>query len=265
MEPFEPPSDIQYEPPMNRRQNQGIPEPPLDDPDRTMGLVTAIIRTVQQVYFSPQDFFRGIRDDRSPVPAVLWAVALYSLGGIIQNFFNYLSGANDAQFAQFNAMFQQLLGQSGSSLSPDEFMKTVQILTILLVPIFSFLVLFMMVILHFIAGKVLGIAERSFDVYLRVVSYSFTAYMINLIPFNFLVAFSPVMAFPVLAITLFMVVHYVALIAIGFKVTDPKDATLFRPVLVAIGPFILCCCFIAMGSVLFAAMISAATAGGGGG
>lgn len=264
MEPFEPPSAIQYEPPMNRRENQGLPEPPLDDPNRSMGLLTAMIHTVQQVYFSPQDFFRGIRDDRSPVPAVIWALAIYTIGATIQNIFNYMFGVNDAQMAQFNQMFQQLFGQSNMGMSSDELFKMTQIMTMLLVPVFAFLFLFIMVILHFLLGKLLGIADRGFDVYLRVVCYSFTAYLINLVPFNFLVALSNLMAFPVMAISGFMVFHYVVLVTLGFKAAYREESTLFRPIIVGSGPFAFCCCLIFGITMLVVMGMGAAVANAGG-
>ncbi len=264
MEPFEPPSSIQYEPPMNRRQNQGLPEPPLDDPNRSMGFLTAIIYTVQQIYFSPQEFFRGIRDDRSPVPAVVWAIALYSVGAIIQNLFNIIFGANDAQMAQFNQVMQQAFGQSNLGMSGEEFLRMAQIMGLLLVPIFAFLFLFFMVICHFLLGKLLGIAERSFDVYLRVVSYSFTAFIINLVPFNFLMALSELMVFPVLAISCFMMFHYVVLVTLGFKAAHGEDGTLFRPVLVGSGPFVFCCCAIFALTMLLVMGMGAVAANAGG-
>lgn len=265
MEPFEPPSAPMYEPPPNRREAQGLPEPPFEDPHRSGGLITAAVKTLAEIYLNPFGFFRGIRDERSPVPAVIWATFVYGGGALIQQVFNMMFGAQQAQLEPLREALEQMSGSGQIDFPVDDLMGAGQILTLLMIPIIVFLVIFVFVLFHYVTALLLGQAKRDFDVYLRVVCYAFTSFAVTLIPFQFLVAFSPLMALPLTGINLLIFLHYLVLVTIGFYMTgkEQNGMTLFTSIIVALAPMLICCC-LAFGFSFLIVFLAGAVGGMGG-
>ncbi|CAM2008536.1 YIP1 family protein [Acanthopleuribacter pedis] len=267
MEPFEPPSSNMYEPRPNRREAaSSMPEPPFEDPHRSSGLIGAAGQTLVQVYTNPFDFFRGIRDGRSPVPAVIWATVIYAGGSIIQQIFSMMFGAQQAQMEPIKQMLEEMSGSGQLSIPVDDLMGAGQILTLLMVPIIVFLAIFIFVLLHYVTALILGAAKRDFDVYLRVIGYAYTSFAPTFIPYQFLIAFSPLMSIPVSGIGFLIFIHYTALVTIGFYVNGEEESSmhLFKSIFVALAPILICCCLGIGMVIMFSAMIGAAGAGMGG-
>ncbi|CAM2067980.1 YIP1 family protein [Sulfidibacter corallicola] len=262
MEPYQPPESQMYEPPPNRRQQSGYPEPPIEDPFYSGNVVSGLMVTIKSVLFSPADFFRGLRDDRSFAPSFIFAFVVLVGVGLIGHIVNTLTG--NTVWEQWGQIFEQM----GSDNPFSEIMSTqddlgpiMTIVMILMIPIQTVLGIAFNLLLYFVFAKLTGAFSRSFGVFARVLFYSYTPYLFMLIPVQALMILNPLFSFLVILYYLPLGLYSFVLLAMGIYYTNEAESSPLRAALAVLLPWVLICLCVMAFTIMMVASIGALGAG----
>ncbi|MCB1051316.1 MAG: YIP1 family protein [Acidobacteria bacterium] len=241
--PHDPYQPSQYDVYQYDTEPQGE-EPPLEDPQFDEGLGKAVFLTFSRALFQWDRFFPGMREDRSPVPAICLALFCGITITIVNVLINYLILGPDGGVQAFLQELQKLFPEM--QLPDQDFGQAYQtgiVVQVFLAPIMAAFQFFFGLVIFYLSSQIFKSHKGSFSKFARIYAYSHLPSLFGLSYFG-----------------LFTWVFSLVLLVVGLVKAEKSSPG--RAILTVLAPYIFLCCLGATCIGIFTALIAGGMSAG---